>query len=72
MALLDAAKTNSPEELLTAMRDYLAGILDAGVTPRDAAPLTRRLIEVTEKLDKLKSGEIEDDEFGDMIDAITS
>ena len=44
-------------EALTALRDKIAAMIDEGVPPRDMASLSKRLIEVMDDLNSLKTSE---------------
>jgi len=52
-----AANSNDQHELLKAMRDRIAYEIDRGVSPRDLAPLTRRLMEIVSELQHYEQAE---------------
>lgn len=64
LTIREAASSGSRRDLLAAMRDMVAGELDAGVPARELASCTRRLLEIAkeiEAIDSLSGG----DEVGD-------
>ena len=48
-----SAAADSYRELLVALRNNIAGQIDAGVPPRDLASLSRRLLEIAAELEAL-------------------
>lgn len=63
-----SAAGKSRRDLLVALRDKIAGELDAGVPPRDLASLSLRLVKITEEI-----AEIDAEEKGDSVgDAATT
>ena len=68
--LLIEAVGNGKYATLVALRNQIAGMIDAGVPPRDMASLSKRLMEVIEELESVegleaeaKAHEIPDEEF---------
>ena len=55
-----AAAGTSRLALLTALRDNIAGEIDAGVQARDLASLSRRLMEIISEIETLEQREAED------------
>ena len=67
-----SAAGTSYRDLLVALRDSIAGQIDAGVPPRDLASLSRRLLEIAAELEALDAraaeeggskGDAQDGEF---------
>lgn len=56
MDVREAAKQGR-RELLEALRDNIAGQIDAGVSPRDLASLSRRLLDISAELDGVIAAE---------------
>jgi hypothetical protein len=53
-SLRDAASTGDRVQALTALRDYLAGLVDGfDGSPKDIAPITKQLADVVRELDGL-------------------
>lgn len=59
MSLLDAVRTGDRRTALVALRDYIASSLDETKSKRDAAALTKRMMEVMEAIDALPDPEAE-------------
>ena len=57
MTLLEAVRTNDRRASLVALRDYIAASLDETESKRDAAALTKRMMEVMEAIDALPDPE---------------
>lgn len=55
MTVAEAAARGSRLDLLSAMRDLVAGELDEGVPARDLASLTKRLLEITKEIEALNA-----------------
>lgn len=55
-----AAAATSRLALLAALRDSIAGEIDAGVQARDLASLSRRLMEIATEIETLEQREAED------------
>jgi hypothetical protein len=54
MSLADASGTGDRVQILTALRDYLAGLVDEfDGAPKDIAPITKQLADVVRELDLL-------------------
>lgn len=54
MSLSAAASSGDRVEALTALRDYLAGLIDVfDGAPKDIAPITKQLADVVRELDEL-------------------
>ena len=53
-AISDAAKAGDTFAMLEAMRDKLSRLVDRTTNPREATALTRQLIEVNDRIDKMK------------------
>lgn len=54
MGLTDATGTGDRVQILTALRDYLAGLVDCHDGPaKDIAPITKQLADVVRELDSL-------------------
>lgn len=56
MGVREAAKQGR-RELLEALRDNIANQIDAGVSPRDLASLSRRLLDISAELDGVIAAE---------------
>ena len=56
-----SAAASSHRDLLVALRDKIAGDIDAGVPARDLASLSRRLLEITEQIAKIDADDKGDD-----------
>lgn len=56
-----SAAASSHRDLLVALRDKIAGDVDAGVPARDLASLSRRLLEITEQIAKMDADDKGDD-----------
>lgn len=59
MTLLEAVRTGDRRASLVALRDYIAASLDETESKRDAAALTKRMMEVMEAIDALPDPEAE-------------
>lgn len=57
MTLLEAVRTGDRRKALVALRDYIAASLDETESKRDAAALTKRMMEVMEAIDALPDPE---------------
>ena len=57
MTLLEAVRTGDRRASLVALRDYIAASLDETESKRDAAALTKRMMEVMEAIDALPDPE---------------
>lgn len=57
MTLLEAVRTGDRRASLVALRDYIAAVLDETESKRDAAALTKRMMEVMEAIDALPDPE---------------
>ncbi|MDO4888150.1 MAG: hypothetical protein Q3979_05545 [Actinomycetaceae bacterium] len=56
-----AAKSGDQKELLLALQDRIAvAVQDPATSPRDLAPLSRRLMEIAKELEAIKEQERED------------
>lgn len=58
---IKAAAGGSRRDLLVALRDKIAGELDAGVPARDLASLSLRLVNITEQIAEIDAEEKGDD-----------
>ena len=56
-----AASSGSRRDLLVALRDQIAGEIDAGVPPRDLASLSLRLLAISESIAEIDAAEDGDD-----------
>lgn len=54
MGKVGRAAASSRADLLRALRDRIAGDIDAGVPARDLASLSRRLLDISKELDDLE------------------
>lgn len=59
MTLLEAVRTGDRRKALVALRDYIAASLDETESKRDAAALTKRMMEVMAQIDALPDPEAE-------------
>jgi hypothetical protein len=66
MLIKEAAESGSERDLLAAVRDKIAVELDNGVSSRDLAALTKRLMEVRREILALDAAE-KGDEIGDAV-----
>jgi hypothetical protein len=57
MTLLEAVRTGDRRKALVALRDYIAASLDETESKRDAAALTKRMMEVMEAIDAMPDPE---------------
>ena len=53
-AISEAAAKGDTYAMLVAMRDKLARIVDKTTNPREATSLTRQLVEINDRIDKMK------------------
>lgn len=60
MTVLQAAEEGTEIELLAALRTEVAKQISTGVSPRDLAALSKRLIELTRDIEAAEEIEIED------------
>ncbi|MGW9021276.1 hypothetical protein ACWGOE_07330 [Leucobacter chromiiresistens] len=60
MSVLDAVENGTELELLFALRTQIAKQLSNGVSPRDLASLSRRLIELGKDIEAAEEAEIEE------------
>lgn len=56
-----AAAAGTYRDLLVALRDNIAGQIDAGIQARDLAALSRRLLEISKELEAMDAAENGDD-----------
>lgn len=56
-----AARSGSRRDLLVALRDQIAGEIDAGVPSRDLASLSLRLLAISESIAEIDAAEDGDD-----------
>lgn len=56
-----AAAAGSYRDLLVALRDNIAGEIDAGIQARDLAALSRRLLEISKELEAIDAADKGDD-----------
>ena len=49
-SLIEALETGDSRTLLVAMRDKIAEVIDGGVSPRDLASLSRRLLDLAQEV----------------------
>ncbi|QDF19512.1 terminase small subunit [Arthrobacter phage Kumotta] len=56
-----AAAAGSYRELLVALRDNIAGQIDAGIQARDLAALSRRLLEISKEIEGIDAADKGDD-----------
>lgn len=66
-ASVKSAAAGSYRDLLVALRDNIAGQIDAGIQARDLAALSRRLLEISKELEGLDAAEKGDD-IGEAAD----
>lgn len=66
-ASVKSAAAGSYRDLLIALRDNIAGQIDAGIQARDLAALSRRLLEISKELEALDAAEKGDD-IGEAAD----
>lgn len=61
MTLLEAVRTGDRRASLVALRDYIAASLDETESKRDAAALTKRMMEVMAEIEALPDPEADAD-----------
>lgn len=69
-ALLDAARSGDERKILEALRDNVALCIDDGAAARDLAALSKRLMEITEKLAALPDPDGDVNPVDDMAEFI--